>query len=266
MKHEIATEVLNITPAMAEYWLEHCNNSNRALRMAIANKYARDMEEGRWDITHQGIAFYSDGTIADGQHRLMAITIADRPVQMMVTRGLSKSAVQAIDQNAPRQMFDVVRLAGGPEWASGNAVAIVRSVLSGMGSNPKAGPTAHEVNEFITKHHDALKFIVDLTPRRRRYLTTSYLSASYFCALMAGESKEKISRFAEIMWSGEINGPQENAAIRLREYLLNHKAPWSGSTRVDTSRRAQKAIKVFCREEPLSRLYAPDSLLYPQVF
>ena len=257
------TELINVTPAMAENWLDTANKSNRQLRLSLARKYAKDMEEGRWDVTHQGIAFYDDGSLADGQHRLMAITVANRPVKMMVTQGLPRSTAQAIDQNAPREMFDVIRIAGGPEWATRDAVAIARKVLVGMDSNARLMPTAHEVSNFLNKHSEQLQFTASLTPRRRRYLTTTALSACYFCAVAAGEEREKVARFAEIMWSGEISGPSENAAIRLREYLLNNPHAWNGNVRPETCRRAQKAIKIFCMGEPLTRLYAPDTLSYP---
>ena len=39
--------------------------------------------------THQGIAFDENGVLQDGQHRLCAIVSANKPVDMMVTSGLS---------------------------------------------------------------------------------------------------------------------------------------------------------------------------------
>ncbi len=43
------------------------------------------MREGHWDTTHQGIAIASDGTLVDGQHRLLAIVESGVTVRMNVT-------------------------------------------------------------------------------------------------------------------------------------------------------------------------------------
>lgn len=261
---QIKTEVVRITPAMALKWLETTNRNNRHMRITLAEKYARDMENGHWDLTHQGIAFYHDGTLADGQHRLKAITICNKTIPMMVTKNLPKTTAQAIDQNAPRQMHDVIQITGGPIWADKHVVAIARTAMIRFtirSNNVQCTPT--EVIDYIKRHGEELRFVASITPTKKRFLTTSALCANYFCAIKAGEPREKLRRFAEIMVSGEIDGPHENAAIRLREYLLSNSEAWGGVHRLETSRKAQKAIKYFCQGKPLARLYTPEEFIYP---
>ena len=57
------TSIVNVTPATARAWLKK-NTLNRNLRDETVSKYARDMKEGNWETTHQGIGFYDDGTPA----------------------------------------------------------------------------------------------------------------------------------------------------------------------------------------------------------
>lgn len=67
------------------------NDNNRNINYAKVKKMAKDMKEGHWDTTHQGIAIASDGTLVDGQHRLLAIVESGVTVRMNVTFNASKS-------------------------------------------------------------------------------------------------------------------------------------------------------------------------------
>lgn len=72
-----------VTPALAKQWLEK-NTNNRNVNFAKVKKMAKDMREGHWDTTHQGIAIATDGTLVDGQHRLMAVVESGVTVRMNV--------------------------------------------------------------------------------------------------------------------------------------------------------------------------------------
>jgi hypothetical protein len=70
------SKVMIITPAMAAIiFLEH-NAHNRDWRAEGGNKSAREYERrmrgGHWRYNNQGIGFYVDGQLEDGQHRLSA--------------------------------------------------------------------------------------------------------------------------------------------------------------------------------------------------
>lgn len=79
-----------ISPEQAAKWLER-NDNNRNVNVAKVKKMAKDMREGHWDTTHQGIAIASDGTLVDGQHRLLAIVESGVTVRMNVTFNAAKS-------------------------------------------------------------------------------------------------------------------------------------------------------------------------------
>jgi len=67
---------MNVTPEMAQSWLDAANTGNRTMTRRVVSKYADDMIAGRWIDTHQNaIAFYDDGSLADGQHRLGAVAM-----------------------------------------------------------------------------------------------------------------------------------------------------------------------------------------------
>ena len=259
---KMQTNIVSVTPALARAWLEQ-NTNNRSLREDIAHRYARDMADGKWFPSHQGIAFYDDGTLADGQHRLFAITVYNKPVKLSVTVNVPKAAAEMIDQHTPRMAHDAIRIGGGADWVSRDIVALARVMLSKMGTNPHAR-SVHELDSYIKKYGDSLLFAHGLGSHRRRFLAHSKVLANYACADIAGVPRDTLIRFAEIMATGEIAGPQENAAIRLREYLLHvGSVAWVGNARIETSKKVQRAISLFAEGKPITKLVLPDHLTYP---
>ena len=69
-KNVPTVERINITPDMALRWLETTNTNNRKVSEKHVHRLARDMTDGKWRLTHVGIAFDPNGTLLDGQHRL----------------------------------------------------------------------------------------------------------------------------------------------------------------------------------------------------
>ena len=257
----INTEIVIVTPKQAKSWLEGNNQNNRTLRIDAARKFARDMKAGNWNLTHQGIAFYDDGTIADGQHRLMGVVLAEKPVKFLITKNLPKSSGAAIDQNVPRQAYDSILIAGGPKWITRGIVAIIRFAMTRLG-NKDLQMTTNEIMNYALANEENLRFADSLVTNRKRQISSAGMAANYYCAVLGGEDKGMLRRFSEVMSRGEISGPSENAAIRLREYLITNNECWNGQMRVDTSKRAQRAIHLFCKGQPIAKLYCPSELTY----
>lgn len=72
-------EMVLVTPEMASDWLTARRSpQQRNISASIVAKYLRDMKEGRWKLTRQGLTFDTDGHNIDGQHRLRALANCDR--------------------------------------------------------------------------------------------------------------------------------------------------------------------------------------------
>lgn len=260
---KIETKVVNVTPEMAKTWLAKFNKRNRHQRADTISAYAEDMKNGSWEFTHQGIAFYEDGVLADGQHRLMAVVKSGATVRFLVTSGLPKGAGARLDQHIRRQAHDALQIGNITPWANRNITAVARFILSQMGS-VTIPRSVSEIGAFMNKHQNALQLVETIVVNKKRHVTHSGIVACYVCALLAGESPEKIKRFADIMYSGESNGAIENAPIRLREYLImNPQIAWVGQGRIETCKRAMRAIKAFCDGQSLGKLVMPQEFIYP---
>lgn len=258
----IETKTVTISPQQAKRWLMAFNNNNRTAREGQVKQFAADMKNNRWSFTHQGIAFYEDGTLADGQHRLMAIVEANLPVKFLVTTGLPKAVAQTIDQNRPRMVHDAIRIGGENPWINKHVVAIVRFLLSNLGTDTRTR-SINQIVDYANKYRDLIEAVDKITSTKKRHVTHAGISAAYVCALNSGISLEKIKHFADIMVTGEIAGPHENSVVRLREHLIVHTGCWIGNVRHETVRRAQRAIEAFDKGQPLAKLYMPPELIYP---
>ena len=105
------TEVIQVTPKKAAEWLK-ANTRNRPIRPSHVERLRASFERGEYVMTHQGIAFCDDGTIADGQHRLTAISLLPDTFSfpILVTTGLvHEEAFPVIDiVQATRSVGDVL--------------------------------------------------------------------------------------------------------------------------------------------------------------
>jgi hypothetical protein len=77
------------------------------------------MAAGRWAMTAETVKFAKDGTLLDGQHRLMALIQAGVDVEMVVARGLDPAVQDMMDTGAARTPGDFLRLGG---YANSNAL------------------------------------------------------------------------------------------------------------------------------------------------
>jgi len=84
--------------------------SNRALKAHVVERYAADMRNEDWQLTHQGISFDTRQLMGDGQHRCEACVKADTSFQSLVTFGQSPDARQVVDQGTVRTAGDALQM------------------------------------------------------------------------------------------------------------------------------------------------------------
>jgi hypothetical protein len=175
---QLKTEVIDITPETAAYWIEHRAKPNCRHSDARIKKYAKLMEDGLFLTTHQGIAFDWDGKIHDGYHRLHAIVKYGQPLKMMVTFGLDPDSFRALDMGFTRTPGHMLRLEGvdkNPDALAGGirlflryTEALEKNEISGAGATTTEMVLAfHEQNpdfaelgqEFMIMSYRWQKFI-----------------------------------------------------------------------------------------------------------
>jgi len=95
MKHPFlskkdATSIREITPEVAEFLFTKFNTHNRPLDQRKVRAFAQAIRDRKWHTgAHDAISFYTDGTLANGQHRLKAIMDSGITIQYKVNVGVS---------------------------------------------------------------------------------------------------------------------------------------------------------------------------------
>lgn len=132
-----------VTPAMAKKWLAGNAEENRSIRTGRVAAYARDMEQGRWQLTGETIKIDDQGVLIDGQHRLEAVVLSDTPVYMLVCYNLPHSVMEAIDSGISRTFGD--KLKGVSDKHRNQVAAVVRRIVCWDKGNRmgRADPPTH---------------------------------------------------------------------------------------------------------------------------
>jgi hypothetical protein len=145
------SEIVTLTPAMAEVILADCNHGNRPLIWAEAIK------DGRWRLTSQGISFSRDGGLNNGQHRLTGTIAAATPIPMLVVFGEDREAFDILDTGSVRGGSDTLHVAGYKNTATLSAAArLLRIILSDApGSN--ASFSNDIIRQTVEEHHPLLE-------------------------------------------------------------------------------------------------------------
>lgn len=149
-------KVMEVTPDLAEKWLEDQNTHNRNLRDKAVDAYARDMAAGNWVENGESIKFAADGTLLDGQHRLWAITQSDVTLKMLVVTGLENRTQETMDDGRKRTLSDALHLRSETNSVILGAL-LRRALMWEMGQYRNTGaytPTNTECLAYLHQHPD----------------------------------------------------------------------------------------------------------------
>lgn len=197
LQHKPTSSVVVIDPTTARRWLGQ-NSSNRNLRPLHVSRLARDMKEGRWELTGAPIQFAFDGRLLDGQHRLHAVIEADLSIPFFVVRGLRPEAQMVIDTAIKRSLADQLKLSGYEHpnvLAAGARLAF--AWLHGRLNQPRASISDPEVREFVDDNPgiQSSALVVWKTRHGGMDVNPSVLCASIWILTEAGHDWDSVVEF-----------------------------------------------------------------------
>lgn len=108
---KVSAQAVEVTPELASKWLGS-NTLNRGVRQRQVDTFAGAIERGEWLLNGDAIRFDINGRLIDGQHRLLAVVKADKPIETLVVHGLAPETQETIDAGARRSFADVLKLRG----------------------------------------------------------------------------------------------------------------------------------------------------------
>lgn len=261
----ITTEKLLISPAMAAQWLT-LNRGNRNVTGPRVDLFVRLIREGKFHLTHQGVAFYEDGGLADGQTRLTAIVRAGIAVWMFVTKGLPRTAIHAIDGGRPRNVRDVLHFLG--MSLSSQHVAVVRTLWNQYHLQRREGSQVWDNSAvdtdafaaFASAVSDSVNFAMPAS-RSKGLSHASYIGA--VASAWFTQDRDMLLRLKHLVATGAGADGDEQAAIKLRDWLLTTHLSSSGvQGRQEIYKRSCTAIRAFLAGRPLAKLYCREDAAF----
>lgn len=252
-----------ISPQMAEEWIK-LNTRNRAITMSRVRDFAEIMRRGEWDVTHQGVAFGDDGSLYDGQHRLMAIIESGCTVEMLVTRGLSPKSRANIDTGGRRSATDNLNIIEGVSLSKTMGSSIGAVWMATVAKSVTRPATAAELAATLTQHLDGYEAMRTVFNSSRRGLCRSGFIGAFIYAYPT--DPVKVLAAAQKFWSGAELAENDPMYV-LRNRALNgasngrsrEKDHGRGAT-VDDFRRSLGAIASFIDGEKRSRVISRSSV------
>jgi len=149
---QVSCRIETIDPMRAAAYLRQ-NTRNRRVVQAHVASIARDIVAGRWMLNAQPICFDRDGLLLNGQHRLLAVILADGAIEVPVIRGLPQAAHATYDLHAKRspEFGAALDSFGDRALISAMANMLWRRELRPPGAR-HAKATASEIRAIVADH------------------------------------------------------------------------------------------------------------------
>lgn len=251
----VTRSVMQVSPALAAEWLKS-NTNNRAVSDKAVARLADAITNGRWVTTHQGIAFDRDGVLIDGQHRLHAVVLAGVSINVEVTSGLDRSAVDAIDNGGRgvRRVGDVLRINDGVTLNNSEVGALTAAArILSTGTLLSSGRiSVFELREANKAHGAALAAVLDAMGRDCNSRVTPAPVVGSLIITYAVEPKATVE-FAQMLKTG-ASLSANHPVLALRNFLMTRPGVSGTEVREDVSLKTFAAFAAFVDGRPLSRL------------
>ena len=254
--------VMEVGPDLATRWLEG-NTHNRTLKQPLVDRFVRDMQADRWQLTHQGIAFDVDGVLIDGQHRLWAIVLSGKTVPMRVFFNEPIETMKSVDIGLGRSNFDVLHLSGEVGEITTTHLATLRAMLAGESSH-SFRMTVGEEAEWMMKHAAAVDFATEhLGSCRSKGIATATIRGIIARAYYSADHA-KLIHFCDVLKTGRSGDEEDGPILLLWQFLVgNAHAGNAQPLRRVRYAKAERALVAYLRGEHLMYLRAVGGELFP---
>jgi hypothetical protein len=108
----ITARIMDITPDLADKWLEKNPRVNRNMSQAEVDMLVRHSENNEIMFNGQPIIFDNRDRLSDGQHRLAACRKSGKPFMCLVIWGVDPKAFATIDAGRARSARDALKSEG----------------------------------------------------------------------------------------------------------------------------------------------------------
>ena len=244
-------QVFTITPGLAEKWLEN-NPANRGIRKFHAEAIARDMKAGRWQTNGDAIRLNGDGSLIDGQHRLLACVLSGVPFETVVISGLPSEVRATIDGNAKRTHGDRLAMLG---VANANRVSATARMVAQLAVNLASARLSSQELDRVLELHPGIHHSVKVTGHAPDK-TGRIVGAIHYVGTSLGYANDADS-FVHVIKSG-IPAYPGDAAHAFRERMIKHRGALTRYSDNETARAAVCVWRHFITRTPVKQIKFTD--------
>lgn len=211
-----------VTPSIARQWLNTRFDKQRSMRQSHVSRLASAMKRGEWRLGSDAIVMIC-GQLANGQHRLQAVSESDRPCKFLVLRTDDGELYSVMDCGIGRTTGDVAHMIGA---SNGNLVAaVVRwKLLYERGAITATSRADNAVNQItrgelvsrIAELHNTIS--ADYSQIAKEYEKQRLFSPSLPCALM-----QMVDHHHRPMCMEFIKACYTGSDVGAPSYLLQHR-------------------------------------------
>lgn len=216
-----------VTPQMARKFLDSMVG-NRVPSKSRCAVYAADMRNGRWELNGETIKFDKYGRMIDGQHRMLAVIEADRPVWFTITRNIDPAAFVTLDSGQTRttgQVFAIQHIKN--STTAGSIVLKVGELrtskkITGGGKKAKMFGTNRDILEQYERDAEgygrAAEFAQAMYKKMRIYTPTFIGAVYYYLTHDMGYGASVVEDFFTCVHT--IGTTHIKQADKLKEHLI----------------------------------------------
>jgi len=253
--------VLDVSPEIAEDWISHCNSRNRNLSDKYVEYLIKEIEAGRWKLTHQGIAFSPNRVLLDGQHRLWAVALSGKTVPMRVFFNVPPEAMDAIDTGRVRTNDQIISLAGELGQITPAELATLRAMTLVGEAYRRRSPG--EERELLQRHLDAVRFAMRCLPKSNYRGVANGTTRAVLARAWYSADRGKLRHFADVLQAGIPQDEHDQPILTLVQFLTKSTGRRSGAGRREAYQKTERALAAFLSGERMTRLYAATEELFP---
>lgn len=239
----VTVSIVHVTPELAKHMLTF-NKKNRNLDKRNVAHICDAIVQGDWYLNGETIIFAEDGSLLNGQHRLVAIIASGVGVDVMVVRGINPAAFRTMDGGRVRRAGEVLTMDG--EKNGNKVAAAVQALLAFVDAGGRfyGGSCAHgrkatpSACHRILTRHPGLRESVREVNRNSLYHSQHAAVLHY---LFSKVSEAVAAAFADVLSAGDAD--LGRPFVIFRESLV--KVPVCSENRLSI---AAKAIKAFNAE------------------
>lgn len=257
-KSGMTVSVETHTPESAAEILSR-NTRNRTPNERHAAALAAAMLAGLWQFSPQTISIGEDGSLIDGQHRLMALVRAGMTLQFVVARNVPCRTRDVVDTSVlPRSARHALQIADGVTISTVESAAF--SAMFALKTRGRLDGASQAVNTNAlrstrSEHGADVRAVIAVMCEGGRMRHAGVVAALAFARRAHPEKVDEFCRHLRDLAGLEKDHP----AITLRSYAFEHRGAGGGAHREEVNLKAFAAFEAFREGRTLKKLYErPD--------